>query len=168
MLDFDTHSSTFFDNATTGAAARAAVQQAADDLSAAITTKLNAISAGDAGYKNTGTDQSKSVTLDSTIGYTNPNTGATISGLTPALAQDEFKIYVGARSLTGTTLGQGGPGFIGLGAGGSGSNTGTFANAAAAASAASTADMGRGSSIVAGTLSGTIGGANYSTTFAPT
>jgi hypothetical protein len=43
VLDFDTHSSAFFNDATNGATARAAVQAAANDISSAITTSLDTL-----------------------------------------------------------------------------------------------------------------------------
>lgn len=159
VLDFDTHSSTFFSNST----ARAAVQAAADDISAAITTSLNAIPANRA---FTGTDGGASITITSTYNYTNPNGGA-IGGetFTGTLAANEFRIFVGAQSLTGSRLGVGGPGALAQSLGGTGS--GDYQAAADNASSAATATTGRGGSIITSSLGGTTSGINFNVDYAP-
>jgi len=76
-LDFST--SSFFDTGTAdGILARAAVQAAADDISAAVTSNLGPISQ----YIHSGVNGSTTVTMTGGLGYTNPDTGAaeTFSG----------------------------------------------------------------------------------------
>lgn len=162
VLDFDTHSSAFFDDATNGATARAAVQAAADDISAAITTSLNTLPTD---REFNGTSGGTTYTYTTTFRYTNPNTGATVN-FTDSLGADEFRIYVGARSLGGSTLGQGGPGigFIsGLGRSGPGNQA-----AADVASSNTSLITARGGSISQNTSTGTFDSTTYSADFAPT
>ncbi len=164
-VDFSDSTSTFFDNSANGLLAKAAVQAAADDISAAISTSLNALSTQ---RVYTGTNLSTTVTLTNTLSYTNPDTGAN-SIYTGSLAADEFRIFVGARGLGGSTLGQGGPGGVGIGAGVSGIGSQGPA-AGVAASANSTAAMLRGA-FTTNTLGGTFGGSfsttSYSTSYGP-
>lgn len=182
VLDFDTHSTAFFNNASTGATARAAVQKAADDLSAAITTKLNAISAGAAGYNNSGTSGGSTANIDTSIGYLNPTTftgerdqagnllnpSSVIRNTTPGLAADEFKIYVGAQALGGGILGFGSTGVSNFKVGGVKASNASLQAAADIASANSKADMMRGSNIVTASYSSNLDTAIVSTSFAPT
>ncbi|MFT5632990.1 MAG: hypothetical protein ACI9SQ_000698 [Rubritalea sp.] len=162
VLDFDTHSSAFFNDATNGATARAAVQAAANDISSAITTSLNTLPT-DRVFN--GTSGGTTYTYTTTFRYTNPNTGATVD-FTDSLGADEFKIYVGARSLADSTLGQGGPGsgFISnLG------RSGPASNQAAADIASSNTSLitARGGGISQRTSSGSFDSVTYSADFAP-
>ena len=162
VIDFDTHSSAFFNDPTNGAAARAAVQAAADDISAAITTDLNALPTD---RVFTGTSGGTTYTYTTTFRYTNPNTGSNVT-FTDSLGADEFRIYVGARALGGSTLGQGGPGigFVSnLGRSGPGGNQ----IAATLASLNATLITARGGSISQSTSSGTFDSTTYSVDFAP-
>lgn len=162
-IDYSDSSSGFFDTGTSdGVTARAAVQAAADDISAAITSSLGAVS----NYSHVGNNGSSSVTITANLGYTNPDTGGseTFSG---SLAADEIRIFAGARALGGSTLGQGGPGSSGISVGASGFPS-EFQGAADAASASFTSELGRGSPIIVSSFSGDIGGASYSATFGPT
>lgn len=165
-IDYSHSTSSFFDTGTAnGLLARAAVQAAADDLSAAITTQLDPLSST---RVYTGTSGSTTVTLTNTLTYTNPDTGIS-TVFTGTLVGDEFRIFVGARGLSGATLGQGGPGGVGLNAGVSGSP----ANGPAAgilASANSTAAMLRGAfeiNSLGGAFGGSFLGTTYSTSYGP-
>lgn len=165
VIDFSDSTSAFFDNSPDGLLAQAAVQAAANDLSNALTTSLNSLST----YAYQGISGGTTVTITNTLRYTNPETGvSTIFG--GALAADEFRIYAGARSLTGSTLGQGGPGGISLSAGVSGFPS-TAQAAADLASANSSAGMTRGAHVIS-TISGSFGGSfvgtSYSTSYGPT
>ncbi len=165
-IDYSDSTSAFFDGSPNGILARAAVQAAADDISAVITTSLNALSSQ---RSFTGTFGITNVTLDHTLGYTNPDTGLA-STYMGGLAADEFKIFVGARALSGFTLGQGGPGSFTFG----GSADGLLSEGQAAsdiASADSTAAMSRGAAApeintLVGQFSGT--SITVSTTYGPT
>jgi hypothetical protein len=48
-----------------------------------------------------------------TMNFANPATGTTVTLQNQSIAADEYRIYVGARSLSGSTLGIGGPGGFG-------------------------------------------------------
>lgn len=156
----------FFDTGTAdGLAARAAVDAAASDLSAAITSNLAAFTT----YSHSGTAPGgSSATLPGTLGYTNPDTDNPES-FTGSLAQNEFKVFVGARSLGGSTLGQGGPGSVGI-AGGTGSiaNDADFQIAVDNASSSFTSEFGRDSTVLASTLSGSFGSAAFTVNYGPT
>ncbi|MGB0990915.1 MAG: PEP-CTERM sorting domain-containing protein [Akkermansiaceae bacterium] len=165
-LDFSHSSSGFFDTGTAdGVKARASVEAAAADLSAVITSSLNALST----YHYEGTSSGTTVELDASLGYTNPDTDASES-FSGSLAVDEFKIFVGARSLSGSTLGQGGPGSVGVSAGISSTNASSAQAAGDIASGLASAGMTRGAHTVS-TLGGGFGSpfnSTYSVEFGPT
>jgi len=52
--------------------------------------------------------------------FTNPATGSTTTLNNPTVPADEYRIYAGARSLSGSTAGIGGPGGYGYNTGGNG------------------------------------------------
>ena len=106
---------------TTNATAQAALTQAADDVSAAITTSLTAITGSDDPI--TGNNGSTSVTVDWSFSYTNPTTGTSVTDTTPTVAADTVTVFAGGRNLTGSTLGIGGPNSAGIGLGASGFET---------------------------------------------
>ena len=54
------------------------------------------------------------------LNFNNPASGSTISITDPTIAVNEYRIYAGARSLGGTTLGVGGPGGFAWSQGGNG------------------------------------------------
>ncbi len=164
-LDFSDSSNAFFDTGSTdGILARAAVQAAADDISAVLTSSLEAVTM----YSHTGTSGGSSATLLAALSYTNPDTGAN-SDFSGNLAVDEFKVFVGSRALAGNILGQGGPGGTGIGGGsGSNSNNTDFQIAVDNASASFSAEMGRGSNIIVNSFSGDFGPASYNVSFGPT
>ncbi len=98
-------------------AARATLQQAANDVSFAITTSLAPLNQS----SFTGTNASTDATVDWNFSYTNPGTGAPAPDVTTFnFLQNEFRIFVGSRTLGGSTLGRGGPGGVGIGLSGSG------------------------------------------------
>jgi len=164
-ISLDYTSVAFFDLGTAdGVKARAAVDAAADDISAAITSSLGAVT----NYAHTGNAPGgSSATLTGNLGYTNPDTGAaeTFSG---NLLANEIKVFVGARSLGGSTLGQGGPGSSGLSLGGSSSGAADLQIATDNASASFTAEFGRGSTAIVSTFNGSLGSAAYNVTLGPT
>ncbi len=132
--------------------AKAALDQAAADLSAAIISTPGAVT-----DTVTGTSGSASATYNFSWSYTHPVTGVTQAVTNAALASGSITVYAGWRNLTGTTLGQGGPGGAGFGGSGSGSGV-DFTNAVNNANALGTANMGRGSGPVIGTLTGNFSG----------
>lgn len=106
QLDYE-HDTYFGGNPT----AKAALEAAAADLSNAITTTLAPITTDS--YQ--GQFLSTTVTFNADFYYTNPSTGSQVSRSQLTLAPDEFRVYVGGRSLAAATLGVGGAGAVGLG-----------------------------------------------------
>lgn len=137
------------------AAATAAMEAAAADLEAAITTVLNPVV-----DSVTATGSPSSLTVDSKWLFNNPSTGATVEVLDAAIAADVVTVYAGWRNLSGSTLGQGGPGGAGINFGGTiGSD---FSTVAADAYAAANDNMTRGGGPVIGNFSGNVSGEPYS------
>jgi hypothetical protein len=155
-VDYSATSSALFDAGTAnGLLARAAVDAAAADISAAITTQLNAVNS----YTYVGVNGGTTFTYDTKYTYSNLDSGSSMD-FTTALAQDEFRVFAGARSLG--VAGEGGSG-IGLAVGFSGS----LAEGQLAAdngSVLSSTGMTRGGPIL-NTVSGDLGGMAYSTDF---
>lgn len=152
LLDYS-NDSFFAGNAT----ARAALEAAASDINSVINFNLNAVTmdtvSGTSGGGSTQLD------FDFSYGYSNPNTGASVTIANTQLATNEIRIFVGMRNLTGSTLGQGGPGGVGLQIGGF---TGAGSAQDAINDAMSQYEHRRGSGPVISNLSGSIAGANYS------
>jgi len=131
-------------------AAKAAVDAAAADLSAAILPSLGAINTD----TFTGTSGVTSATFNWSISFDNPSTGAsvTLDNFTPVPA-DTITLHVGMRPLTSNTLGRGGPEGAGIQLGFSGLPT-QFPAALDNAEAASNAVMPRGGGPVIGSING--------------
>jgi hypothetical protein len=112
------------------------------------------------------------VTFDWKLTYTNPSTGATVELTDFSAATDTVTIYVGARNLSGTTLGQGGPGGAGFSLSGGGFESDWVAAMNAAVSASNSIMRRGGIAPDIGTFSGssTLGSttANYDLFWAPT
>jgi hypothetical protein len=138
---------TFFNTHTT---AKAALDAAAADISAAITTTLGEITEDDDPI--IGTNGSTSATFDWKYAFTNPYSGATVELTTPVIAADTVSIAVGVRNLSGSTLGQGGPGGAGYQSGGGGSES-EWIGAVADAETKSNAVHTRGSGPIMGSFS---------------
>lgn len=156
---------TFFASNTT---ARVTLEAAAADLSAALGPSLGAVSTD----TFTGTNGGATATANWDLKFAHPGGGPEIVLPTFNFPADRFTIYVGMRSLTGSTLGQGGPGSVAVGFSGgtSGSVTPTQWNAAVTAMAAnSNAVMPRGGGPVAGRLNGSFplagGQGNYTLSY---
>ena len=155
LLDYthDTSTDNFFN---THPVAKAALEAARNDIQSAITTILNPI-----------VNDVTSVTFNTTtanynfsLGYTNPSTGAAESIALSTMGADQVRVFVGMRELSGSTLGQGGPGSAGLSIGGSGSPA-DWLTTVSMANAAATGERLRGGGPHINTLSGivTLGGA---------
>lgn len=138
-------------------AAKAAVDAAAADIGAAIVQTLGAVPTD----IFTGVNGGSTATLNWSLSYTNPSTGATDTVPTFSFAANTVKIFVGVRPLAGTTLGVGGPGGAGVAGGISFSTASENPGAVAAAQASSNASMPRGGGPVMGSLSGSLGGTPY-------
>jgi hypothetical protein len=122
VLDYTYDTTSFFgagnpSGAGAGAQANAAIQAVASFYSGILTDTLSSIS--------------KPANLDSamfdgvafwdwSMTFPNPSTGANVTLNNQTIAADEFRVYVGARNIAGSTLGVGGPG----GAGWSANNNG--------------------------------------------
>lgn len=162
-IDYSLDSSGFFSSNLT---AKAALEQAAADVSSAITSSLGALSPSSLAF--TGTNGSTTATADWRLSFTNPTTGAAESLTSFSSGVGEFKVFAGVRSLTGSTLGEGGPVGVELAFGGSGFES-EWVGAVGAMQTASNSVMTRGGGPVIGTLAGslTLGASNsgYSLSF---
>jgi hypothetical protein len=99
-LDYTDPTDPFFTNE-----AQSTLSKAANDVSFAITTSLNALSED----VYTGTNGASSATVDWGLTYRDPSDGTTeVTVPEFSFATDEFVIKVGSRSLGGSTLGVGG------------------------------------------------------------
>jgi hypothetical protein len=157
-LDYSLDSTNFFG---TNPAARTALEAAASDISAAILPSLDAIPTD----TFTGTSLLTTATFDWRLNFENPATGAPVTLQTFTRPADSIVIFVGARPLLGTALGEGGPGGAGVTLSGSGLAPLQWQSAAAAAESASNDVMPRDGGPIIGRLRGssTFGGqtANY-------
>ncbi|MGJ8644383.1 MAG: hypothetical protein ACSHX9_13325 [Luteolibacter sp.] len=155
-IDYADPSDTFFT-----AQAQATLSKAAADVSFAITTSLAALSQD----VYTGTSGGSSSTVDWSLVYNDPySSSGTVSQSTFSFAEDEVVVKVGSRSLSGSTLGQGGPGGGGFGLSGSVASQASFSAAVDAMELASNSGMGRGGPTLS-SLSGTFGGEPYELSF---
>ncbi|MEM0914862.1 MAG: hypothetical protein AAGK09_09665 [Planctomycetota bacterium] len=96
--------------------AKAALEQAASDLSDAILTDLGqVVDMNSATFDSNGTTDAAGIAeFDFRYSYTNPSTGAAETFDPAVLPENVIKVFVGARTLGGSTLGQGGVGGIGV------------------------------------------------------
>lgn len=157
VLDYSHAGGTFLEDGGVGPVAKAAIAAAAADLSAAITTSLNATTDVSVGTGPNGASASFNLYLT----YANPTTGAfptTYNGGVAVVPADEVRIFVGSQLLGGDLLGEGGPGSFGYNSHLSGGFSIADRQAAitAAASAGST-NLLRGGGPTITTLSGSFG-----------
>lgn len=137
--------------------AQAALEAAAADINAAIDfSNLSAITDD----VISGSSGGSSADFDFSQVYNNPSDGVQTTISNTQIADGQVTIFAGARTFTGTTLGQGGPSGSGVSASGSNAGGGTFAQAVADAEA--NEQHSRSGGPIINTLSGTIGGASYS------
>lgn len=150
VLDFshDAATDNFFGSNPT---ALASIEKARNDLQSVISTTLGAISSDTV----TGSSGSTSATYNFSHSYTNPSTGAAESISLSTIPADQVTIFVGMRELTGSILGQGGPGGLGIGVSGGGFPS-EWADAVSATNALANAQRLRGGGPVINTLSGSI------------
>ena len=130
--------------------AKATINQAAQDVSDAITSTLNGINQDSYGGSYFGT----SAAFDWNYQYSNPSTGAQTTIENIVTPENTVTIFVGTRSFVGTTLGTGGPSGIGFSV-----NINSLTNAQQALDAAaanSEAALLRGSGPVIGTVGGVL------------
>lgn len=113
VIDFTYDTTNFFgagnpSGATAGAQANAAIQAVAAFYSGILTDTLSSIAKPADYYSGAGGVASWNWSLN----FPNPSTGSSTVINNPTIAADEYRIYVGARSLAGSTLGVGGPGGV--------------------------------------------------------
>lgn len=162
-LDFSQDTFGFF---TANPLAQTAIEQAAADLSAVITTDLGAVQdtilrTFDA---DPGTTAEGIARFDFRYVYTHPSLGTQQFVDPIAVPANEVRVFVGAQQLSGNTLGRGGAGAFGVGVqGGSPGSTSDInefeTNAQGAWSQGlpeAQANIRRGAGPVTGTISGTI------------
>jgi hypothetical protein len=116
IADF-THDTFFNSNLT----AKNALQAAIADINAVLFSNFNEITAAQDSV--TGVQGATTATFNHSFTYFNPTTGesTTYNGGNTAIAANEIRVFVGMRNLSGSTLGQGGPGGYGVGISGDGS-----------------------------------------------
>jgi hypothetical protein len=141
-------------SATHDTTAKAAINAAAADVSAAITTNLAAIISD----SYTGNSGGTSVTFNWNYRYTNPSTGGATTIEIATIPTNTVTLYVGSRNLPGSTLGEGGPAGFGYQVSASYNGTGAFNLQSATSNAASQSQnaLKRGGGPVLGTHSDTI------------
>lgn len=111
VLDYTYATGSFFNpNTTSGQRARATVEAAAAYFSEMLGDSLSPIVKPD-DYVSTFPNSPPAVTTwDHELRFSNPSTGATVALVNEPIAADEYRVYVGARDLPGTTIGLGGRG----------------------------------------------------------
>lgn len=130
--------------------AMATIEKAASDLSDAITTTLSALD--QTHYE--GTSGGSTASVNWSLTRNDPNTGLPAAAITTFnFSLNEIRLFVGARPISGSTLGLGGPGGAGTSAGISGPAS-TWAAATDQMVLASDAGMLRGGPEL-GSISGT-------------
>lgn len=122
VIDYTYDSGNFFGSgnpsgAVAGAQARQSIESVATYFTEILTDTLDSI--------QTPPDYSSSVfngvaTWEWEMTFENPTTGSAITLLNQSIPADEYRIYVGGRSIPGSTLGEGGPGGWGWRTGGNG------------------------------------------------
>jgi hypothetical protein len=156
IIDYSLDTAGFFSTNTT---ARNALEAAATDISNAITSTYTAISPSNMVFN--GVNGGTTATVDWKAVITHPSSGASHDLTSVSSNAGEFRIFVGMRSLAGTTLGQGGPAGAGFSLGGSGFEA-EWTGAVGAMQTASNLVMDRGPGPRIGTITGnaTFGAAN--------
>ncbi|MEZ6193895.1 MAG: matrixin family metalloprotease [Phycisphaerales bacterium] len=112
VIDYSYDTTNFFgagnpDGALAGQQARDAIEAAADYFSDITNDTFSGISTPAPFYSQVFSGQ---VTWEWTLNFSHPATGANVVLTDQTIQPDEYLIYVGARNLSGTTLGRGGPG----------------------------------------------------------
>ncbi|NOY43212.1 MAG: matrixin family metalloprotease [Planctomycetes bacterium] len=142
-LDYSYDTSNFFgagnpDGAAAGTQARNSLEAAAGFFSEILTDSFSSIQTPADYYSDVFNGV---VTWQWQLSITNPSSGGTTTLYDETIASDEYRIYVGARSLSGNTLGTGGPGGWGWSSNPSGEFTPVEINQIAAISSAFSDDV---------------------------
>lgn len=127
VLDYSYDSSNFFgsgnpDGAAAGAQARATMEFTADFFSDMLADTFSAIETPPTYFSQA---FNGSVSWDWTLNFNNPSSNSLVTLQNQTIAADEYRVYVGGRSIPGSTIGVGGPG----GWGWSSSPSGGFSSA---------------------------------------
>lgn len=114
-IDYTYDTNDFFgagnpDGAAAGAQARTTLEAAANYFSVLLEDTFSAIEVPPTYSSQVFNGQ---VNWDWNATFTHPGTGNTLSLSAPTIMEDEFVVYAGGRSLSGSTLGRGGPGGFG-------------------------------------------------------
>ena len=118
VLKYDYDTQNFFNTGSSnGQKARATLEAAADFYSEILTDTLDRIETPDPFYSQAFNGVA---TWEWQAGFTHPGTGGSVTLYDLTIPQNEFWIYVGARSLSGSTLGYGGTSSPGYSYGGDG------------------------------------------------
>jgi hypothetical protein len=111
VLDYTYASGSFFSTGTAnGLKARATVQAAADYFTTILTDSLPQVSRPNDYISTAPGGSPVTYSWIWETRFDNPSTGSLVSISNPTIPVDEYRIYVGARNLPGSTLGVGGPG----------------------------------------------------------
>ncbi len=151
VVDYS-HDSFFATHATAKASLEAAVSDINSVLNLNLSAIVNDVTVGTSGGGSTHLD------FNFNYAYTNPTTGASVSIADTTLPANEIRLFVGMRNLTGSTLGQGGPGGSGFGLSGA-IGGGSVADAIADAEANHQHRRGDGPTI--STFTGSVAGEQY-------
>jgi hypothetical protein len=151
-INYSKDSDNFFG---TNTAAKAALEAAASQLSALITTDLTPVVAP--GDVIVGNNLGTTATFNWSYNYTDPSNNADplVTIAAPNLLANTVTIFAGVKELSGSTLGEGGSGGAGFTLSGSGSGS-KWVGAVALANSASNALMDRGGGPIIDTITGTV------------
>ncbi|MEM6978657.1 MAG: hypothetical protein AAF539_03250 [Planctomycetota bacterium] len=158
MIDYsdDLANNNFFGSNPT---ARLALEAAVADINAVLTTNLGAIT-NDVTQGVSGSFSPQTIlNFDFSYNYTNPATGLSTTITDTTLSANQYKLFVGAQNLGGSTLGRAGPGGAGFSLSGQG-GFGSIADAIADAEANHQHHRGDGPTML--TLTGNVSGDPYS------
>lgn len=150
---YDIGSDNFFG---TNAAAKAAVEQAATDISTHITTELAPVTSS-----YSGKDGFTTTTFNWQYLFTNPTDGSSATIASPSLAANTIKIFVGVQEMADDSLASGGPGGVNLGISATSISPTYLQNALDIASVNSNNGIGRGAGPVIHNISNTSSFAGY-------
>ncbi|MEM9186064.1 MAG: hypothetical protein AAGB00_06150, partial [Planctomycetota bacterium] len=122
-IDYTYDTSNFFgagnpSGAAAGAQAKAALEAAADFYSDILEDSFAEVRKPDDYISSAPGGADVTYSWDWQIAFSDPATGNGVILNNPVIAADEFRIYAGARNLSGNTLGLGGPGGSGWSGGG--------------------------------------------------
>ncbi|MET0263668.1 MAG: hypothetical protein ABW223_12265 [Rariglobus sp.] len=148
VIDYSYDTGNFF---SSHAGASAALERAALDVSNVITSSLGALSPSTLTY--TGTNGETSATVNWSLSFKNPTTDANVALGSFSSGANEYRIFVGARNLAGSTLGLGGSSGAGFSLSGGG-DPNEWEGAVAQMQNASNAVMSRGDGPLVGVING--------------